>query len=117
MSETQTNKTFEKDPKELGALWLRKSSKGNDYFSGTLELDGQKIEIVVFSANKKSERQPDWRIYRSEPPGEAGVAPVATNQVAANKPTPATAAKKPVAKPTPKPAVVQESDTPDGFDS
>lgn len=54
--------------KEYGALWSKKSSKGMDFMSGTLEFDGKKIEVVAFlNSNKKNPKEPDWRIYESKP--------------------------------------------------
>lgn len=51
---------------ELGALWTKQGKKGQ-YFSGYVEVDGQKIPIVVFSNSKKSsEKQPDYTILKSE---------------------------------------------------
>ena len=58
---------FEKDPNELGVLWAKTSARG-DYFTGSIELNGEKHQIVVFkNGNKKSEKAPDWRIMRSQP--------------------------------------------------
>ena len=55
--------------KSVGALWCRKSKGGVNYYSGMLELnEGEKIAIVAFKNTKKQDKQPDWRIYLSEPP-------------------------------------------------
>lgn len=52
---------------ELGCLWQKSSSKG-DYFSGQLEIDGTKHEIVVFpNGYKEATNQPDWIVYKSKP--------------------------------------------------
>lgn len=54
--------------KEYGALWCKKSGKGMDFMSGTLELNGQKVEVVAFlNSNKKNPKEPDWRLYESKP--------------------------------------------------
>lgn len=54
--------------KSIGALWAKKSTKGADYFSGTIELNGEKIQIVAFyNANKKNPKEPDYRILKSKP--------------------------------------------------
>jgi hypothetical protein len=58
---------FEKDPNELGVLWAKTSARG-DYFTGSIEIDGTKHQIVVFkNGNKKNEKAPDWRILKSKP--------------------------------------------------
>ena len=52
---------------KLGALWQKESSRG-DYFSGQIEIDGVKHQIVVFSNGYKNDaKQPDWIIYKSQP--------------------------------------------------
>jgi uncharacterized protein (DUF736 family) len=62
--------------KELGALWERQSKKGMTFFSGIIEINGKKTEIVAFrETNKKNEKQPDWRIYESEPKQMNGTTP------------------------------------------
>lgn len=51
----------------IGALWSKKGPKG-DYMTGQLELNGEKIPVVVFfNANKTKDTQPDWSILRSRP--------------------------------------------------
>lgn len=58
--------------RKIGALW-RKERKLEDgqtepYFSGTLELLGEDIPVVIFKNGKKEkENYPDYIIYRSEP--------------------------------------------------
>ena len=62
---------YERDPNELGVLWSKTSARG-EYFTGTLEIDGVKQQIVVFkNGNKKSEKAPDWRILKSQPKPKA----------------------------------------------
>jgi hypothetical protein len=53
---------------ELGALWKRQG-KNQTYLTGYInKANGEKTKIVVFSSkNKKSENQPDFRIYESIP--------------------------------------------------
>jgi uncharacterized protein (DUF736 family) len=64
---------YEKDENELGVLWKKTGSHG-DYFTGTLEINGEKQAIVVFSnANKKSEKAPDFRILKSRPKPDSSV--------------------------------------------
>jgi len=50
--------------KEIGALWKRKSGKtGEEYLSGTIQVDGKAIEIKVFpNKYKKADNHPDHRI-------------------------------------------------------
>jgi hypothetical protein len=53
---------FEKDPNEIGALWLKSGAKG-DYLTG--EIGGQKV--VCFAVTAKSEKSPTWRVLKSKP--------------------------------------------------
>lgn len=66
MNETNTSTTNKKE--ELGALWRKKSMNGSEYYSGTINFNGEKKEVVVFqnSYKKEGERTPDFRIYLSE---------------------------------------------------
>lgn len=62
---------FEKDPNELGVLWEKQSARGT-YFTGSLEIDGEKTKVVVFkNGNKKNDKAPDWRILKSQPKEQA----------------------------------------------
>jgi uncharacterized protein (DUF736 family) len=54
------------DRKDIGALWIRQSKKGEAFLSGVIELNGQKIEIIAFQNRKEREKHPDWKIYLSE---------------------------------------------------
>jgi uncharacterized protein (DUF736 family) len=55
-----------KDDK-LGALW-QKQKNGKDYFSGVLEINGTKHQVVVFANGfKDADNKPDWIIYKSQP--------------------------------------------------
>lgn len=64
---------FEKDPDELGALWLKSGAKG-DYMTG--EING--VKVVCFKPLKGGEKAPTWRVMKSKPREEMahGVAPV-----------------------------------------
>lgn len=54
---------YEKDPNELGALWEKSGAKG-PYMTGTIN----GVAVVLFkNGNKKSEKQPDWRVLKSKP--------------------------------------------------
>ncbi len=67
-----TNNDWEK--RELGALWTKVSqNSGKKYFSGHIKVESdfgeeRKINVVAFhNKDKKSENQPDFRIYLSKP--------------------------------------------------
>ncbi len=69
MSDTNANDTANKSKREeLGALWKRQG-KNQTYLTGYInKANGEKVKIVVFSSkDKKSENQPDFRIYESLP--------------------------------------------------
>lgn len=56
---------FEKNPDELGALWLKTGSRG-EYMTGTIN----GVKVVCFAA-KPSEKGPAWRVLKSKPREEA----------------------------------------------
>lgn len=52
---------------ELGAIWKRKSKKGDTYLSGILNMPWGKMKIVCFLNDKKTkDNQPDFRMFLSE---------------------------------------------------
>lgn len=53
---------YEKDPNEIGALWEKMSAKG-PFFTGTI--NGERV--VVFKAQKRGEKSPDWRVLKAQP--------------------------------------------------
>lgn len=59
------------DP-SIGALWIKESAKGK-FLSGVVEVNGEKLNIVVFknTFKKEGEKSPDYRIYASKPREEA----------------------------------------------
>lgn len=58
---------FEKDPNELGALWKKTGAKG-EYLTGTIEVNGQKINVVCFATNNDpGSNRPAWRVLKSVP--------------------------------------------------
>lgn len=67
---------YEKNPDELGALWLKTGSKG-DYMTG--EING----VKVFCTPTKSEnpKAPAWRVMKSKPREEAVSVPSLTEPV------------------------------------
>lgn len=62
--------------KDIGALWAREKD-GKEYFTGTIQVGENVLEIVVFknSYKKEGERTPDWRIYPSRPRPDAANGP------------------------------------------
>ncbi len=53
--------------KPIGSLWRKESKKGLKYFSGIIEIDNEKVNIVGFKNNKKkNENSPDVLLYVSE---------------------------------------------------
>lgn len=54
--------------RKLGALWKRASKDGTKkFYTGNIEIDGQKIDLVIFpTKNKENPNAPDLQIYRSE---------------------------------------------------
>ena len=53
----------ERDPNELGALWMKESAKG-EYMTGTIN----GVKVVCFKNTRKtSDNQPDWRVLKSQP--------------------------------------------------
>ena len=77
MSDSNTKEKGDWSKREIGALWLRKSAAGNKYLSGHVETsDGEGIEeakerIIVFAnKDKKNDKAPDYRIYKSDSQGQ-----------------------------------------------
>lgn len=58
---------YEKDPNEIGALWIKTSSAGKEYMTGTV--NGERV--VIFRAKKGSDKSPDWRVLKSVPKDSA----------------------------------------------
>lgn len=54
---------YEKDPSEIGALWLKQGSKG-PYLTGTIN----GVAVVCFQNTRKtSDKQPEYRVLKSKP--------------------------------------------------
>lgn len=54
---------FEKDPSEIGALWLKHGAKG-PYLTGTIN----GVAVVCFQNTRKtSDKQPEYRVLKSKP--------------------------------------------------
>lgn len=57
----------EKNPDELGALWMKSSNRG-DYMTGTIN----GVKVVVFKNDRKSsDKAPDWRVLKAKPREDA----------------------------------------------
>ena len=61
---------FEKDPNEIGSLWLKTSAKG-DYL--TAEVNG--VKVVCFAVNSKNPKAPTYRVLKSKPKDDDGSVP------------------------------------------
>tara|TARA_Y100000593_G_scaffold5482_3_gene10785 strand:- start:2767 stop:3084 length:318 start_codon:yes stop_codon:yes gene_type:complete len=77
MSDTYNNeKRNEWKEREVGALWVQKSAKGQKYMTGHVSIspDNGNTKVVIFeNSNKKdengkikNEKAPDFRVYLSE---------------------------------------------------
>lgn len=64
---------FEKDPNEIGVLWMKPSAKG-DYMTG--EVNG--VAVVCFAVKSSNPKAPSWRVLKSQPKGERPAAPAST---------------------------------------
>lgn len=53
---------FEKNPDDLGALWMKSGAKG-DYMTGTI--NGQ--AVVCFRNTSDNPKAPAWRVLKSKP--------------------------------------------------
>ncbi len=53
---------FEKDPDEIGVLWVKTSPKG-DYMTGVIN----GVNVVVFKVKSASDRAPDWQVLKAKP--------------------------------------------------
>ena len=54
---------YEKDPNEIGALWLKQGSKG-PYLTGTIN----GVNVVCFQNTRNtSDKQPEYRVLKSTP--------------------------------------------------
>lgn len=53
----------------VGRLWLKTSRKGDKFMSGVVEVNGTKLDVLVFKNNRKrpEKRDPDYDIFRAEP--------------------------------------------------
>lgn len=57
--------------KDIGALWVKETAKGDKYLSGVITIGETAHQIVIFKNGfKEKPNQPDWRIYKSQPKAE-----------------------------------------------
>jgi hypothetical protein len=54
--------SYEKNPDELGALWLKRGGKG-DYMTG--EING--VKVFCTPTNSANPKAPTWRVMKSKP--------------------------------------------------
>ena len=46
---------------KIGALWIRKTTKGADYFNGSINIQGKEYKIAIFkNGYKKENKHPDY---------------------------------------------------------
>jgi hypothetical protein len=51
-----------------GAFWEKVSGKGDKYYSGVLDIDDKKVDVVLFIQKvKKTEKSPDLTLIESKP--------------------------------------------------
>jgi hypothetical protein len=54
------------NPDELGALWIKTSSKtGEVFLTGTIS--GQEVTVFRNGYKVEGSKQPDWRVLKSKP--------------------------------------------------
>lgn len=58
----------ERNPDELGALWVKTSNKG-DYMTG--EINGVKVVCFRNTRAENNEKAPQWRVLKSKPREES----------------------------------------------
>ena len=62
----EENKKSDWSKREIGAFWTRESSKGK-YLSGSIELEGKKVKVVMFpNRYKDNDKKPDYVLYLSQ---------------------------------------------------
>jgi uncharacterized protein (DUF736 family) len=52
--------------RKIGALWIKTSKAGNQFWSGELVINGRKFPIVAFNREKKHDKEPDIDILKSQ---------------------------------------------------
>ena len=52
--------------KDIGALWIQ-TGKNGEYWTGTIEINGTKQNVVVFkNTYKNKDTQPDFKVYEKK---------------------------------------------------
>lgn len=59
---------YEKNPDELGALWLKQGSKGA-YMTGTIN----GVNVFCTPTNSTNPKAPTWRVMKSKPKDETAI--------------------------------------------
>ncbi len=54
---------FERDPSEIGVLWIKSGAKG-DWLSGTI--NGEPVIAFKNTAKKEGSKAPDWLVKRPQ---------------------------------------------------
>lgn len=52
----------ERDPNEIGALWIRTGAKG-EFLSG--KING--VDVICFRSKSSNPKAPQWRVMKSQP--------------------------------------------------
>ncbi len=47
----------------IGAMWAKQTKAGKTFYTGTIEVKGEKIKIKMFNNDFKKDKQPDIKIY------------------------------------------------------
>ncbi len=55
----------EKDPNEIGALWIKVGAKGTPYMSGVI--DGKNVVIFKNKSKTAEDKRPVYRVLLSKP--------------------------------------------------
>lgn len=53
---------YERDPNEIGALWLRTGGRG-DYLTGKIG----DVDVICFPVSSQNPKAPTWRVLKSQP--------------------------------------------------
>lgn len=57
---------FEKDPNEIGAIWVKSGQKG-EYMTGTIN----GVSVVCFRNESDNTKAPQWRVLKARPKAAA----------------------------------------------
>jgi len=63
---------FKKPEDEIGALWIKTSSQGREYFTG--DVNGERIIVFRNDRKEPGSKRPDFSIRKAKPrPDDAGL--------------------------------------------